>query len=198
MKNKSLIIVFIMLAGAFSAIGQSHLWKYPPCPADTSIVREWKDGKYLVYSSDVITQKVTLHDNASSPAVSVNLPPLVYINDFSIANDTVFAGGYLNNASTKVGLLACFDINDMINGSGTFQWIQFIPTWMGLDCCAVDNDDLITEIKRISLFNDGRLTRIAFLANNNIVDYADHCIVTPNQIPDSYHFTISGKETENI
>ena len=178
MKNKSLIIVFIMLAGAFSAIGQSHLWEFPTCPADTSIVREWKDGKYLVYSSDGITQKVTLHDNASSPAVSVNLPSLVYINDFRIANDTVFAGGYLNNASSRVGLLACFDINDMIIGSSTFQWMTFTNTNLSISNCEIaDYDVLITEVNRISLFKDGPLTRIAFLANNNIVDHGNPSIV---------------------
>ena len=178
MKNKSLIIVFIMLAGAFSAIGQSHLWKYPTCPTDTSIVRKWKDEMYLVYFRFGLVREVVLHDIATSMTYSVPIPSVININDFRIAGDSVFAGGYIQDVSGKRGILACFDINDMINGSGTFKWMKFDNSSLQYTCCDIaDRGVLITEVKRISLFKDGHLTRIAFIANNHIVNYPNHNIV---------------------
>jgi len=175
-------IAFVFLLICTGTIcGQNAIWLFPESPTDTSIVREWTEGKYLVYSSSGSTRKVTLHNGSSPTAISVQLPSIVHINDFRIANDTAFAGGYFINGGTKVGLLACMDIDEMESGSGTFQSMTFYYSPMNSDCCAVNNDDLVTEVKRIALFKDGGLTRIAYIANNNIVD-GSHTIVNLKRV----------------
>ena len=134
MKTKSLISISILLACFASAMGQSSVWNLPESPDDTSIVREWTGGKYLVYSKNLPSNKITLHDNYSPTAISIQIPSNVHINDFRIVGDTVFAGGYMLNASSKYGLIACFDINDMLGGSGTFHWMRFFQNTMSNDC----------------------------------------------------------------
>ena len=94
MKTKLLISISILLACFASAMGQSSVWNLSESPADTSIVREWTGGKYLVYSKKLPSNKITLHDNYSPTAISIPIPSNVHINDFRIVGDTVFAGGW--------------------------------------------------------------------------------------------------------
>ena len=168
MKTKLLISVSILLACFASAMGQSSVWNLPESLTDTSIVREWTGGKYLVYSKKLPSNKITLHDNYSPTAISIQIPSNVHINDFRIVGDTVFAGGYMLNVSSKYGLIACFDINDMLAGSGTFHWMTFFQNTMSNDCCDVNYTDQVTEVKRIAPFNDGNGTCIAYIADNDI------------------------------
>ena len=182
MKTRLLLTLLLMLSMVESVRGQSSIWYFPGCITDTTIIREWKDGSYLVYSRSGSSHKVTLHDDNASTAVSVQLPSYVRINDFRIANDSVFAGGYMLNASSKQGLLACFDINDMLGGSGSFQCMIFNPSHMINDCCDVDYYDQVTEVKRITLFKDGSLTRIAYVARNNILHSSTGPVVYPNRV----------------
>ena len=49
MKTKLLSIV-LLIGGCWVAAAQSRIWEMPTIPADTTIVREWKEGKYIVYS----------------------------------------------------------------------------------------------------------------------------------------------------
>ena len=49
MKMK-LITLVMMIAACCSAMAQNWLWEVPAIPADTTIVREWQAGKYIVYS----------------------------------------------------------------------------------------------------------------------------------------------------
>ena len=207
MKTRLLLTFLLILSVVDSLWGQSSIWYFPECITDTTIVREWKDGSYLVYSRSGSAQKVTLHDDNASTAVSVQLPSYVRINDFRIANDSVFAGGYMLNASSKQGLLACFDINDMLGGSGSFQCMIFNKNPMLNDCCDVDYYDQVTEVKRITLFKDGSLTRIAYVARNNILHSSTGPVVYPNRVGygdaafsgglwtvNHYHYNNDGKD----
>ena len=49
MKTKTLIII-LMLLSASEVLAQSRIWEMSTTPADTTIVREWREGKYIVYS----------------------------------------------------------------------------------------------------------------------------------------------------
>ena len=182
MKNKRFIMLLALLSAAGFAMGQNKLWEFSETPADTTIVREWKDGKYVVYSRYGATRMVTVHDNQTPTVTSLTIPSVVNISDFRIANDTAFAGGYMLMGSSKRGLLACLDLNKLMAGSGTLHWTIFGPSWMWLDCCAVNNDDIVTEVKRIALYKDGSLTRIAYIASNNITGHGDPTTVNLKRV----------------
>ena len=153
---------------------------------------------------------VTVHDNQTPTVTSLTIPSVVNISDFRIANDTAFAGGYMLMGSSKRGLLACLDLNKLMAGSGTLHWTIFGPSWMWLDCCAVNNDDIVTEVKRIALFKDGSLTRIAYIASNNIIGTNDPLVVNLKRVGfgdaaytgdpsgpweiNSYHYNKDGEE----
>lgn len=182
MRNKVFILLFFIIGIGLPTLAQSHLWKYTSCHTDTTIIRKWKDSKYLVYSESGTVHKVTLHDVSTYTTKSALIPSIVHINDFRIEDDYVFAGGYILYASTKSGLLACFDINELLIGSGTFNYLQFNKTDMTNSCCSTRKKNLITEVKRISLFKDGEVTRIAFIADNNILDYDNTNIINMRQV----------------
>ena len=80
MKIKHCIISVLMLFFACSAMTQNTLWIYPDSQADTTIVRQWKAGMYVVYSRYGTTRRVTLHDNQSTAVNRVDIPS-VYSTD---------------------------------------------------------------------------------------------------------------------
>ena len=169
--NKKLFLLLFASIGCMGW-GQTALWEMPTILSDTSIVRHWRVHEYIVYSRQGAGPgTVSYHDNAAGTNKTVILPSGVVINDFCIANDTVFAGGSLESGTNKFGLIACFAINDIVNGAGTFHAHQFVYEMMDVGCCYTnDYQNLITGITRIAPFRDGGVTRVAFIADNIIVN----------------------------
>ena len=172
MKTKA-ILFFLMLLPAEVSLSQSMIWQLPSIPADTTIVREWRDGKYLVYNRNSSGQTVSLHDNSSPVVRTAQIPSSVTINDFRIANDTVFAGGTVPGA-IGIGILACFDINDLSGSYGQFYVLPFnLIDLHNSTCTTYTNPPTncsATGVKRIETFQDGPLTRVAYIADDTIMD----------------------------
>lgn len=121
MKKNSLLFSFLCLMGASVAWGQSTVCETPSAVCDTTIVRHWKGDEYIVYTAlSSGARTVAYHNRASGNIISASVPSYVTINDFRIANDSVFAGGSVNT-STKQGLLACFAINDLLAGAVNYH-----------------------------------------------------------------------------
>ena len=168
------VLVMLALVSALidgTAWCQSMVWEMPNMVSDTSIIRYWKDDTYIVYSrAGSNPGEIVLHDNNNGTILSTTLPPNIIINDFRIANDTVFAGGSVLSVGSSTGLIACFAINDLLNGTGVYYACFLNGNNLGLSNCSVDFKDLITGVTRLTLYNDGGHTRIAYVANNIIVD----------------------------
>lgn len=151
------------------AAAQSRIWEMPTIPADTTIVREWKEGKYIVYSRSGTSQSVSYHDNSSMVVRSAQIPSNAIINDFRIAGDMVYAGGKVLGTPYSHGLLACFDINDLLGSGGMFHATTFGSAMMITGPCYnyVSNDDVM-GVKRLTLFNDGEMDRVVFIADDTV------------------------------
>lgn len=107
--------------GASVAWGQSTVCETPSAVCDTTIVRHWKGDEYIVYTAlSSGARTVAYHNRATGNIISASVPSYVTINDFRIANDSVFAGGSVNTG-TKQGLLACFAINDLLVGTVNYD-----------------------------------------------------------------------------
>ena len=168
--KRNLFIFFVIVGNV--VLGQSWLWNMPTVLSDTSIIRQWREHEYIIYSRQGSgAGVVAYYDFASGTIQRATLPSGVIINDFRIANDTVFAGGSYIGGTSKVGLVACFAINDLLNGSGVFHACQLSNRSMAWGFCYTPMLlNLITGVNRISLFQDGMSTRVAFVADNVIVD----------------------------
>ena len=169
MKTKLLLIV-LLIGGCCTAAAQSRIWEMPTIPADTTIVREWKEGKYIVYSRQGTSQRVSYHDNSSPVVRSAQIPSYAIINDFRIAGDMVYAGGKVLGTPYSHGLLACFDINDLLGNGGVFHTLTFngIDLTSASPCYNIGVWDYTTGVKRLSLFNDGGISRVAYIADDTV------------------------------
>ena len=176
MKTK-LLTFFLMLVACGSAVAQSRIWEVPEVPADTTIVREWKEGTYIVYSRRGASQRITYHDNASPVVRSAQIPSSVTIYDFRIVGDMVFAGGTIQMSPYNSGLIACFDINDLLSGGGNYHALFFnqIPLSSATECLSPMGYIQITGVKRLSLFHDGEVQRVAYIADDSLVSGWDGC-----------------------
>ncbi len=170
MKTKTLIII-LMLLSASEVLAQSRIWEMPTTPADTTIVREWREGKYIVYSRQGSNQTVSYHDNLSPTIRSAQIPPFVIINDFCIFGDMVYAGGKIPGTPFSHGLLASFSIHDLMGASGTFYVMTFIINNIGYSTCQdyTFPDCHVSGIKRIFPFQSGSATCVAYIADDSIV-----------------------------
>ena len=176
MKTK-LLTFFLMLVACGSAVAQIRIWEVPEVPADTTIVREWKEGTYIVYSRRGASQRITYHDNASPVVRSAQIPSSVTIYDFRIVGDMVFAGGTVQMPSYNSGLIACFDINDLLSGGGNYHALYFnqIPLSSATECSSPMGYIQITGVKRLSLFHDGEVQSVAYIADDSLVSGWDGC-----------------------
>ncbi len=132
---------------------------------------------YVVYSrqgSNPAT--VALIDFGTQTAKTAMLPSGVMINDFRIDGNRVFAGGFIMSGTQKKGVLAFFDIPELIEGRGTFNGCYFDWTRMDEGCCSVDYENLITEVRRIALVK-GAIPAIAYVADNVIGTRGTHTVL---------------------
>lgn len=172
MKKHILNILLILAAtGGGPAFGQSSISEISGLASDSSIIRYWKADKSVIYTSNGSGNNYfLLADQSTGMVRRITVPANVTVNDFRILHDTVFAGGYFNNAGTKQGLLACFNINDFNNSGGNYHWAVAQQSAMP-DCYDGCCQNQIDEITRIALYDTSNndSTEIAFIAKNHIV-----------------------------
>ena len=178
MKKIIIITLCLIAVGIGEACAQGKVWEVTGVTTDTSIVRNWNGGKYVVYNRQSSARGTfTYHDNASGTVMTDTLPAGMVINDFRIMNDTIFAGGYMEGTYNQ-GVLVCMNIHSLISGSGNLYWFIFPLTSLSFSNCNIAiYRNLITSIKRIALFHDGRSVRVAFVAENQIVESASMATV---------------------
>lgn len=169
MKTK-LFTFFLVVVCCCSAMAQSRVWKMPGIPADTTIVREWQAGKYIVYSRQGTNQTFSYHDNMSPVVRTAQFPIDKIVNDFRIVGDKVYAGGTKPGSPTGWGFLTCFDINDLLGSGGVFDMLTFgsVSLTNAAPCNHIDRYDKITGVKRLTLFDDGGVTHVAFIADDTV------------------------------
>ena len=171
---KKVFFFIVALLSVASVSGQSRVWEMPTVPSDTSIVRHWRNGEYIVYTRRAgLPGEVMYHNSITGNLRKADLPSGAVINDFRIFNDTVFAGGSLQLGGHNVGLLACFAINDLLTGSCTFHGTSLNYSNMSNDECSnPDNYDWITGIRRLDVFSFRGRPVVAFISDNVILtDY---------------------------
>ncbi|MBR3435037.1 MAG: hypothetical protein IKG88_04010, partial [Bacteroidales bacterium] len=134
------------------------------------IVREWKEGKYIVYSRSGTSQSVSYHDNSSMVVRSAQIPSNAIINDFRIAGDMVYAGGKVLGTPYSHGLLACFDINDLLGSGGVFHATTFYSSPVNGICYNLGAQYLPMGVKRLALYHDGESDRVAFIADDTLTN----------------------------
>ncbi|MBR3986302.1 MAG: hypothetical protein IKK04_04035 [Bacteroidales bacterium] len=164
--KERLLLTILLLTSTIFVHGQTTVWEMDTLTCDTTIVRHWEGDKYIIYTNNSSGQgTVHYHDNASGTTVSADLPANVFVRDFRIAHDTVFAGGNCANQ----GFLACFDINMFVSGLFAPHFL-FSPSpytfFPGADC-GISGNIKIVDVTRIALFEDGGATRIAYIAENH-------------------------------
>ena len=207
MKKIIIITLCLIAVGIGEACAQGKVWEMTGVTTDTSIVRNWNGGKYVVYNRQSSARGTfTYHDNASGTVMTDTLPAGMVINDFRIMNDTIFAGGYMEGAYNQ-GVLVCMNIHSLISGSGNSHWFILPPRSLSFSNCNIAiYSNLITSIKRIALFHDGRSVRVAFVAENQIVEsasmatvyyrtgYGDAAFLTGIWTMGPYHYNKDGVE----
>lgn len=198
MRIKTLIFLLTFSTGMVG-LAQSHIWETPTILTDTTIVREWKAGQYIVYSRQGGTQRVTYHDISFSVVRSALISSNVIINDFRIAGDMVYAGGKVLGTPYSQGLLTCFDINDLLGSGGVFHTLLFPTTLLSLSTCSTPLNRWVelTGVKRLELVQDtnGAFTRVDYIADNRYG--RSHCTIlfSPNIL--NVPFTVNEIPTNN-
>ena len=168
MKNKLFIVILLLMqSGILSA--QSVIWRAPTILVDTTIIREWRGGKYVVYSRQGSIQTVSFHDNLSPTVRYVNIPSSIIINDFRIDGDMAYAGGKILGSTYSYGLLSCFSINSLMSPNVTF-YVYPLNTSMYLlySNCETDSYMYITGVNRIETFHNDTTTCVAFIADDTV------------------------------
>lgn len=164
--KERLLLTILLLTSTIFVHGQTTVWEMDTLTCDTTIVRHWQDEKYIIYTNNSSGHgTVQYHDNASGTTVSADLPANVFVRDFRIAHDTVFAGG----TCLSQGFLACFDINMFVSGYFAPHFLFFPSPYTflpGADC-GIGGNIKIVDVTRIALFEDGGATRIAYIAENH-------------------------------
>ena len=162
---------------AYSCMAQSRLWLMPTIPSDTSIVREWKSNGYIVYTRQGTNQSISYHNNVSPVVQTAQIPSRLIINDFRIYGDMVFAGGTEVGTPYSKGILLCFPISDLLGGGGTFKVLYLGGTTLdsvNSPRCSneigsgVYADADAMGVKRLSVFHDGEVTRVAYIADDTV------------------------------
>ena len=211
MKRLLLLLPLWLLPCLAAAQPQSVVWEMPSLSYDTTIVRHWQGDEYIVYSSSGAGPGiVSYHNNVSGSTISAELPPDVIINDFRIAHDSVFAGGSFFSSSGKQGLLACFSISELLSGNVNYQSV-LLPraSLINSVCWTMGLDIKITGVTRLALYEYEGSTRIAYIADNQIVNtttnnaeyyrvgYGDAAFLSVSSHWDlsGYHFNKDGIES---
>ncbi len=166
----NLFIIILMLLPAGGMMAQSRIWEMHTIPADTTIVREWKYGKYIVYARNGTNQTVSFHDNLSPVVRSAQIPSMVIVNDIRIVGDMVYAGGKIMGSPFPHGLLACFDINDLMGAGGAFHTMTVFGENLNNSNCQTQAYCHVTGIKRIAPFQDGQKTVVPYIADDTILN----------------------------
>ena len=169
---KRLLIVTMTLAVAMNVAAQSAVWVSPGIPTDTSIVRQWHEQEYIVYSRQgSMPGTMSYHDNAAGVVRKAELPADMVVNDFRISLDTVFVGGSVMLGGHQVAMLGCFAISDLLAGNFTFFWTYLWKSDMLQDYCSNASSDLMTGVKRLEVFQYGRTMRqhVAYISDNVIM-----------------------------
>ena len=162
MKKNAILFCLLCLIGTSTALAQSVVCKTPNTVCDTTIVRHWRGSEYIVYTAHSSgTRTVAYHNHATGNIISAPVPSYVTINDFRIANDSVFAGGSVNTG-IKRGLLACFAINDLLAGNFYYHSLVWYPDSTHI----VLGITQIEDVTRLALYRYGAGTRIAYIAYN--------------------------------
>ena len=210
MKRSLLILSILLFYGLAAAQPQSVVWEMSSPNYDTTIVRHWQGDEYIVYTSTGVGPgMVSYHNNASGTTVSAKIPANVIINDFRIANDSVFAGGSFVNYSTKQGLLACFSISELLSGNVQYRSVLLPPASLLNSICGTTGLEIrITGVTRLALYKYGGGTRIAYIAENHIADlsgnvayyrvgFGDAAFLSGSNLWDlcSYHYNKDGIES---
>ena len=211
MKKLLLLLPLWLLPCLAAAQPQSVVWEMPSLSYDTTIVRHWQGDEYIVYSSSGAGPGiVSYHNNVSGSTISAELPPDVIINDFRIAHDSVFAGGSFFSSSGKQGLLACFSISELLSGNVNYQSV-LLPraSLINSVCWTMGLEIKITGVTRLALYEYEGSTRIAYIADNQIVNtttnnaeyyrvgYGDAAFLSVSSHWDlsGYHFNKDGIES---
>lgn len=156
-------------------MAQSRLWPMPTIPSDTSIVREWKSNGYIVYTRQGTNQSISYLNNVSPVVKTAQIPSRLKINDFRIYGDMVFAGGTEVGTPYSKGILLCFPISDLLGGGGTFKVLYLGGTTLNPTnsprCSNEIGSGVYADamgVKRLSVFHDGEVTRVAYIADDTV------------------------------
>ena len=168
--KKTILSLMLMVAflPPFTAFGQSSIYHVPTQTGDTTIVREWQEGYYVTYNRE--PHCFSLHIPWSTTLLTIPVPDDDLVRDFRILGDSIFAGGSHVTGGLNIGFLACFSIYDFFNGAGTFKGGYYQPTPMPDDWSTIPFNNLITNIRRLTLFKDEHGIKVAFIADNAILD----------------------------
>ena len=165
----ALVALCSTLLPPFTASGQSSIYHVPTQTGDTTIVREWQEGYYVTYNRE--PHCFSLHDPGNTNILTIPVPdPNALVRDFRILNDSIFAGGSYVTGGLNIGFLACFSIQDFYTGAGSFKGGYYQPTPMPDVWSTPPFYNLITNIRRLTLFKDEHGIKVAFIADNAILD----------------------------
>ena len=173
--KKIFLCAFAALYGilllSFTAYGQSSIFYVPTQNGDTTIVREWQEGYYVTYNRT--PHCFSLHNPGNNIILTIPVSdPNALVRDFRILDDSIFVGGSYVTTTDKRGFLACFSIQDFYNGYGDFKGCYYQQTTMFDNWNAHGGycENLVTNIRRLALFRDEHGIRVAFIADNVILD----------------------------
>ena len=130
MKNYSkllLVSIFMLITVAWcpSRISaQSTVYEVTDEGAEFSIVRHYKDKVDIVFDVLVSNYRFNLIDRVAGTSITVYLPVGMAVEDFRIADDTVyFCGNYYRSLTSGGALIGYFSISDVFFNSGNIHYI---------------------------------------------------------------------------
>ena len=120
-KNTLILLVTMLLSiGAFAQYNEA-IYTLPNLLGNNSIVRQWQNSKYLLYTEESSNnEKFILIDSSTQTptAKEVLLKKRYNIKDFAVHHDSVFFIGVYYST----GFWGYFDINDVFNNGGSITY----------------------------------------------------------------------------
>ena len=167
-------VIFAMcLMSVGPLFSQNVIYECSVLSAKDAIVREWTEGRYVVYRDDGSSRlQFTVIDTAfmiAHDVAALSLYPGIHINDFEILKDRVYFCGRYGRGP----IFGWFDANDAINGVANYNLITSINCMDQIKFAPAQLYDLL----KIEVAYCGGVLHAFMIGEANTLGGPNRCIV---------------------
>lgn len=120
--KKLVLLLASLLMPIISLMAQTEIYEVTNIATPkASIIKDWQNQKQIAYIESSV-HGFSIVDLNNTNLLLADLPNSIEVNDFEIYKQWVFFCGC--NASSNVGIIGYFDINDLFYGGGSYHYFD--------------------------------------------------------------------------